>query len=94
MENLADLGFPLDNIDAAFSGTNREATAAIQALKQNGDAMLDWALQLLQKNVDMEADIRSCLERVFKLTLMRNENGRDTTMGALVQVISTTQDQQ
>ena len=77
----------------AFSGSNQEATAAIQALKQNGDALLNWALQLLQKNIDMKDHIQSCLEQVFRLTLLHNPNERDSTIEMLVRVLSATQDE-
>lgn len=65
-EHMTDIGFPSAKIDMAFSRSNQEATAAIQALKQKGDAMLNWALQLLQKNTEMKDHIRSCLEQVFR----------------------------
>jgi hypothetical protein len=48
--------------------------------------MLNWALQLLQKNIDMKDHIRSCLEQVFRLTLLHNPNERDTTIEMLVRV--------
>jgi serine/threonine protein kinase len=91
-EYLSDLGFPLAKLEMAFSGTNREATAAIQAIKKKEDAMLDWALQLLEKKKAMTDQTRSCLEKVFRLTLIHDSNDRDATMETLVQTLSGMQD--
>jgi serine/threonine protein kinase len=87
-EDLSDISLPGATVDTAFSGTNLEATAAIQALKQNGDAMLQWTLQLLDKNLNIQDHTRACLQQIFRLILLCCPSERTTTVQVILRLLS------
>ena len=93
-QTLVEFGLPSATVHSAFLGTDPEATAAIQALKKEGDSMLHWALKLLQGRQDLTDRIRSCLEQVFKSVLVNDSEARHATMDAVVNLLSDASDLQ
>jgi hypothetical protein len=85
-ELMDELG-PDATVGRAFSGQDQAEMAKLQALKQDGDALLDCALRLVKQSHDLDEDVRNRLLKAFPLTLISDPNKRASNMESLVDAL-------
>ena len=85
-DNISELG-PSITVGMAFAGQDPGLTAKLQALKRDGDALLDCAFRLTKQNGEIDDDTRENLLKVFLLTLQPDPVKRQPTIEAVASLL-------
>jgi hypothetical protein len=84
---LTDRLGPDTTVGSAFSGEDQMEMAKLQALKQDGDALLACALRLVKQSHDLDEDVRNRLLPAFLLTPVSDPNKRVPNTEPLADVV-------
>lgn len=85
-EDMDELG-PDITVGMAFSGQDPGLTAKVQALKRDGNALLECAFRLTKQTLDIKEDTRDNLLKALSLALQSDPNKRQPTMEAFVSLL-------